>query len=214
MSEKSSISILDRIFKEIFSERIERIKISTYEEEKHEFKKEIAELKRGASYDSLTGALSRVGFEKRVKYFLSVSNRFSFKFKSKNNLYFSIVFIDIDKFKDINDTYGHEAGDNILKNFVSFLSDQLRDSDLIGRLGEGSDEFLLFLEDSDFDSSVEVIRNIQSRLEHNLLSTGDEDIQVSFSFGIASTSEGISDLDKLKKTADREMYKQKNGNNR
>jgi len=206
MNDKSSISVFDRIFKFVFSRLIQKIQITSYEARIKKLKKENAELKRIVAHDSLTGALSFTEFKERVKYFLSLFKRFSYKNGEKQ--YFSIVFIDLDNFKDINDSYGHEAGDNVLINFVSFLKEQLRDCDLVAR--KSGDEFLLFLEDSNLKSSLLVMRNIQSRIRHSLLSTGDYDIQVSFSFGVASTSEGITDLDKLIKEADRNMYKQKN----
>lgn len=205
-NEKSSISPLDRIFKAVFSNLLQKIQITSYESKIRELKKENTELKRIVAHDSLTGALSFVEFIERVKYFLSLFKRFSHKNGEKQ--YFSIVFIDIDDFKEINDTHGHDAGDSILINLVSFLREQLRDCDLVAR--KSGDEFLLFLEGSDLVSSSWVMKNIQSRLSHSLLSTGDYDIQVNFSFGVASTSEGMTDLDELIKEADRNMYKQKN----
>ncbi len=206
MNRRNSVSIMDRIFKAVFNTRIERIHISTYEDKIRKLEKSEAELKRIVAHDSLTGALSVVEFNERVKYFLSLFKRFSFKNGDKRC--FSVVFIDINKFKDINDTYGHEAGDNILINFTTFLKEQLRESDIVAR--KSGDEFLIFLEGSNFESSWEIMSNIKSRLKHNQLSTGDEDIEIEISFGVASTSEEISDIKKLITTADRRMYKQKN----
>ncbi|VAW24493.1 diguanylate cyclase/phosphodiesterase (GGDEF & EAL domains) with PAS/PAC sensor(s), partial [hydrothermal vent metagenome] len=127
--------------------------------------RENRKLRKLVSHDPLTGALSREEFKERVEYFLSLSKRFS---KNKAQKCFSIVFIDIDKFKDVNDTYGHQAGDNILTNFTNFLKDQLRESDLVGRIS--GDEFVLFLEEDDLESGKKVMKKIQSILSLSLMS--------------------------------------------
>ncbi len=166
--------------------------------------RENRKLRKLVSHDPLTGALSRVEFEEKVEYFLSLSKRFS---KNRTQKCFSIVFIDINKFKDINDTYGHQAGDNLLISFANFLKNLLRESDFVGRMG--GDEFVLFLEEDDLESGKEVMERIQSILSLSLMSIGDEDIFITASFGVASTSEGIYDLGELLKEADQKMYKQK-----
>jgi len=211
MSEKISISIFDRIFKEVFNDRIERIHISTYEDKikelediNKELAKELAKERFKSSYDNLTGVLTRVEFEKRLDHSFSLFKRFS-------NRHFSLVFIDLNDFKEVNDTYGHEAGDNILMGFAQFLKTYLRESDLIGRLSGGGDEFLLLLEESNLKSGVKAIRKIESALRECKISTGEKDISVSFCRGIVSTSEKkkVHDTKGLMKEADMRMYKQK-----
>ncbi len=173
-----------------------------------ELEEENEKLRKLVAHDSLTGVLSRTEFKERVEYYLSLSKRFS---KNRAQKCFSIVFIDINKFKDINDTYGHKAGDNILISFANFLKDQLRDSDLVGRIS--GDEFVLFLEEDNLESGNKVMEKIDVALKNSLMLIGDKDvfdILISMSFGVASTSEGIHDLSKLLEKADQRMYEQKN----
>ena len=195
MIEKYPIWI--RIFAKLFKKWISIIT------ESHEL--EIAKLKEMVAHDSLTGALSRKEFKERVAHILFLLKR------NGADHYFSIVFIDIDKFKDINDEYGHEGGDNILKNLVCYLESHLRESDFVGRFG--GDEFALFLGESNMKFGIKVVEKIKSALAHDKLSTGNEEIQVGISCGIASTSEDINEIQELLRKADQRMYKVKRSKN-
>jgi len=173
-----------------------------------ELQEESERLKKLVSHDPLTGALSRTEFMERTEHLLSLFRRNEFGHTIRHH--FALIFIDLDNFEDIDDKCGgHEAGDNILKNFVRFLKIQLRDSDLIGRLS--GDEFVLLLEESNFESGMKVVRKLKTALKKCLLSAGDGgmDIKIGISCGVVSTSEGISELRKLLKRADQRMYEDK-----
>ncbi len=207
MKRRNSISILDRIFKVVFNERIERIHISTYEDKIRKLEREKLELQKAlsfASYDPLTGVLTRVEFEKRVARSFSL-------FKRDYCRHFSLAFIDINNFKYINDTYGHDAGDNVIIEIAKFLKENLRSSDIIGRLSSGADEFFILLEEDDLEKGKQAIRNIESALKQSSISTGNEEIKVSFSSGVVSTSEvdDFGGVKELIKEADRRMYENK-----
>jgi len=207
MTRKYSIWI--RLFAKLFEQWISIIKIDEYELELAELEEQKMKLEELVAHDPLTGALSRTEFEERAEHLLSLSKRLSY---NNTKQYFSVVFIDLDKFKDINDEYGHDIGDDILINFVCFLESQLRESDLVGR--HSGDEFLLLLEESDLNSSKKVLRKIKSTLKGCNLSTIHEEIRVDFSYGVVSTSEGVYELEKLLKTADDRMYQDKKRNNK
>nr|WP_136250449.1 GGDEF domain-containing protein [Ningiella ruwaisensis] len=101
---------------------------------KRDFKKDIR-LKRLAHYDTLTGATNRYLFSDRAKQALAAARR--------QNEALAFMYFDLDKFKEINDKYGHNTGDEYLKTFVRTVEENIRDTDTFGRLG--GDEFGLLL---------------------------------------------------------------------
>ena len=191
MAKKYSIWI--RIFMKLFKKWISVI-VEDYE-------LEITKLKKIVAHDTLTGALSRTEFNERIKHILSLLKR------NGANHYFSIAYVDINNFKNINDEYGHEAGDNILIYFVQFLETHLRESDFVARFG--GDEFVLFLGESDIESGEKVLKKLEFAFSNCKLPIGNKEINASFSYGVASTSEGIDNMAELLMKADRKMYEQK-----
>jgi len=93
------------------------------------------EMSYQASHDALTGLVNRREFERQVNIGLEAAK--------KDNGQHVLCYMDLDRFKAVNDTCGHMAGDNMLREVASLLRDQVRDSDIVGRLG--GDEFALFL---------------------------------------------------------------------
>lgn len=127
----------------------------------------------------------------------------------------ALLLIDLDKFKPINDTYGHEAGDKVLIEAASRFSNALRKDDLVARWG--GDEFIIFLSDT-----PEHAQNTCTRIASNLLKAMQQDIdlglgnrgEVGLSIGIALSSEAGDQLDQLTDCADSAMYQVKqNGRN-
>jgi len=181
-----------------------KAKITALEKKVAKLETEKGRLEKLIAHDPLTGALSCSEFKERVSHSRYLCERLSY---NSTKYHVSIVFIDIDRFKNINDQYGHEAGDYVLINLVRFLEKQLRKTDLIGR--RSGDEFLLLLEESDLGFSEKIMKNIKSELKCSKLSVGYEKIYVDISYGIVSTSEGKYDVDTLLKIADERMYKNK-----
>ncbi|MCK5767121.1 MAG: GGDEF domain-containing protein, partial [Candidatus Atribacteria bacterium] len=121
-----------------------------------------------------------------------------------------LAFLDIDRFKSINDNFGHDEGDKVLKEVTKLFKSTLREIDIICRMG--GDEFLLIFP----ENSLKKVALIRSRLEEKLLmlnKTIKKNYQVKFSMGF---SEYLSDkpktLDELINIADQRMYKEKNLN--
>ena len=112
---------------------------------------------------------------------------------------FSVALLDLDKFKSINDTYGHEAGDTLLKEFSGFLTKSLRQLDLVSRWG--GDEFLIVFPRTGPREAVGVMERLKSSWDSVSVTTPvGENIHVSFSAGIASYTPGINivtEADKL-----------------
>ena len=119
---------------------------------------------------------------------------------------FTAVFIDLDKFKEVNDTRGHAAGDALLVCVAKGLSGRLRTSDIAGRLG--GDEFALLLPGMDGTSAKVYIEDLQHRL---LQAMNERQWPVTFSIGVASYAHAPADLDALVAEADGLMYEVKYG---
>lgn len=116
---------------------------------------------------------------------------------------YSVVFIDLDKFKPVNDILGHEAGDRVLAAFGQALRANLKGRDVAVRYG--GDEFLLILPDTSPKEAEKVIENLRSAWEKVAPDTGN--LRVGFSAGISEAKETLTDTIK---TADRAMYQSKN----
>ncbi len=108
------------------------------------------------------------------------------RFRRSNNI-FSISILDIDFFKKINDTYGHQAGDYILKSFTAYLSENLRKSDLLGRYG--GEEFIIVSYDSNKKNTVDLINKILNKIQLKVFNFDENKISFTFSAGISDISE-------------------------
>ena len=153
-----------------------------------------------ASYDSLTHLPNRALFHDRLKQSIYKSSR--------NGEKFALFFIDLDKFKDVNDTYGHEYGDKLLVKVSKRLSSVLREDDTLARLG--GDEFIVIMNNlREFHSASVLAQKIIDILEVPLEVEGEE-IFISCSIGISLYPQDSRDKHELLKFADIAMYRSKN----
>lgn len=127
---------------------------------------------------------------------------------------FSLMYIDLNDFKQINDTYGHEAGDTVLLNFAAFLKQYFnRGSDIIARLG--GDEFVVLLAGVTPKAKAERIKErfLEAAKDFEVSVTDNEGkehiVAVRCSVGVSSTSDGHTNAKELKIAADKEMYAHK-----
>jgi diguanylate cyclase (GGDEF)-like protein len=137
--------------------------------------------------------------------------------RARREKYFvSLILIDIDFFKAINDTYGHFAGDTILQQFANALSANIRPYDFLGR--HGGEEFIVCLPNTDREQAVIVAERMRRAVEALTIQvdTIDEKIKLTASFGVASPISGFEEsIDSLIMQADSAMYKAKStGRNR
>lgn len=163
------------------------------------------QLKRYAHFDPLTALPNRILFSDHTKYAIAQAERHKTKL--------AIMYIDLDKFKPVNDTYGHDAGDLLLKEVAKRIRDCLRKSDTAGRIG--GDEFIVLLPKIDNQQdTLHVAEKIRHSLNQPFELIGYPSISISSSIGIAIYPEHGCDETKLSRNADNAMYFAKqNGRN-
>lgn len=157
------------------------------------------ELKTISNTDILTGVSNRKRFEEDS--FLALSNA------KRYNLTFSLVVIDLNKFKFINDTYGHDVGDQILKHFTQVIQSNIRQSDQLFRTG--GDEFVLILHNTQLEAGLNTIAKLKTALKETPLHFEKNSFTVEASFGISEFNKEGDSIDKLYKIADEKMYEDK-----
>lgn len=147
-------------------------------------------------HDSLTGLPNRLYFEQTLEQVLFRAQHTQKKF--------ALFFIDLNRFKEINDTLGHDAGDFLLKRVAERLKNSLRSGDFVARLG--GDEFVIILESiNNEEESKKVAHNIILKTGQGILLNGSE-LVPSLSIGIAFYPDHGSDISSLLKCADEAMY--------
>lgn len=154
------------------------------------------ELKMLATTDELTGMLNRRAFLQGANILYENSRRYG------RGLY--AVLIDIDHFKNINDTYGHPFGDEVLKEFGERLIKGIRKSDIAARWG--GEEFVLLLQEVKVDDSVAIAEKIRGDIERLEISFGDKKVRLTASFGIAGLRDGDAEIEELIGRADEALY--------
>ena len=153
-----------------------------------------------ANQDFLTGLWNRRYLDRRAQEHFSLSKRHSHDM--------SVIYFDADHFKKINDTYGHAAGDEVLKSFASILSTQLRRTDFVARVG--GEEFVMVLPETGLDGALQAAVKLRNLIKaHPFL--GDKQIKVTASFGVASIGENthLKNASELIALADKFAYESK-----
>jgi len=163
------------------------------------------ELNQAAVYDWMTGALNKGPFLKKAEEELERSKR--------NNTPLSLIFMDADKFKEINDTVGHIAGDNVIMEIGKRLRRSVRNIDLIGRFG--GDEFMVLLPSKGLKETTIVAKRIQDSISSRPVTFEKKRIKITLSQGgIALEQHGKESLREIMRAADESLYesKDKGGN--
>jgi len=157
-------------------------------------------LERLATIDTLTGLANR-------RYFLELAER-AFYQAQRYNRPLSVVMIDVDNFKQINDTFGHAAGDQVLAAISKRMQQVLRRSDILGRYG--GDEFVVLLPETGQEGARRMTERLREAVARNVETIGKLDLPVSLSVGVAS-SFGMTNvtLDQLLQRADKALYTSK-----
>ena len=159
-----------------------------------------------ASHDALTGTINRSEFERRMHKLLARAD------DAKHNQH-TLLYIDIDKFKFINDTYGHAAGDHALRTLTEVLRTRIRGADTLARIG--GDEFCALLYSCDANRARIIGESLRSAIEQHAFSWAGIQLPVSISVGLVEIGPELRNTDELLRAADAACYSAKSfGRNR
>ncbi|WP_457597553.1 oxygen-binding di-iron domain-containing protein [Hydrogenimonas sp.] len=150
--------------------------------------------------DSLTGLYNRYYLDEVAGQELAKSKRYDYPV--------SVLYLDLDHFKKVNDTYGHDIGDIVLKRFAHLLRENIRESDMAFRLG--GEEFLVMMPYTDTARALEIGKRLRDIVkQEGCVTVGRERICYTFSGGVTDTGEAGYDLETLLKRADEKLYEAK-----
>ncbi len=158
------------------------------------------EIRKLASTDSLTGISNRRSFIERANAEFQRSLRYQYDL--------SVVMMDIDHFKSINDTYGHQVGDTCLKTFTQTCQKVLRKNDLFGRLG--GEEFCILLVETDPDEATRVAERLRRIVADTEMCEGKACFNFYVSIGVTGLTGADTDMDTAIQRADKALYQAKN----
>ncbi len=145
--------------------------------------------------DPLTKTNNRTAFNDSLEREIRLSHR--------NSRHLSIIFFDIDHFKDVNDHFGHECGDIALASAANCIKDVVRSSDMVFRYG--GEEFVILLSDTNLDGANTMAERIRSKIENHSIAYGMDVIKLTASLGVSSLK-GNDTSESLIKRADSAMY--------
>ena len=158
-----------------------------------------------ACHDALTGLINRYEFEKRLKQLIKTSLE-----KSETHIF---LFLDLDKFKIVNDTCGHVAGDELLRQLPTLLHKHIRSNDTLARLG--GDEFGILLEDCELHQASIISEKILNEVENFQFVWQDKTFRIGVSIGVVEVNKQSNDINNLMHLADAACYTAKDrGRNR
>lgn len=198
------IPIMSRA-KKVLDENNQAIRLTGTHVDMTEITKAQENLKFQAEHDALTALPNRLLFLDRLEQ--------SIKHAKRDKEKVAVLFMDLDHFKEINDSLGHDAGDELLKNISLLLQKVIRISDTVARIG--GDEFTLMIENIEHnDIVIDIVKKLMETLQNPQM-LGEHTVYTSFSIGIAIYPDDGESAQELLKNADAAMYKAKSkGRNR
>ncbi len=160
------------------------------------------ELIEKCTYDNfLKGVYNREQFDEELKKLLSLYKR---HYSEEESEEFGLILIDIDYFKDINDTYGHPCGDEALKGIVATLKKTTREEDRIGRVG--GEEFGILLPKTDIRGSLDVAERVRKTVESTIYDCNGQNVKMTVSLGVGVPIDNNEFPDTFYSKVDRALY--------
>lgn len=183
------------------AEAMETALVSARNTESHVtgLQKRIVDLEHLAITDELTGLLNRRGFPGQLNHAISAAKRY--------NDYGVLIYVDLDNFKPINDTFGHAAGDEVLRHVARLLQEHVRDFDTVGRLG--GDEFTVLLSRTSFEGGLKRAETLDRIINSSSIHWHGRIIRIHASLGVLVFGPEATNPIDLLNQADRAMYKNK-----
>ncbi|MBI9045336.1 MAG: GGDEF domain-containing protein, partial [Anaerolineaceae bacterium] len=158
-----------------------------------------------ASYDELTGLYNRRKFMDLFKREIAIARRYDHPL--------CVLLLDVDHFKEINDTYGHQSGDLVLQRLGQSLIKGVREIDLIGRWG--GEEFVILLPRTNCEQALDVAERLREMVADLKIDVHENTVSITISGGISSSESGELEMDEMITKADELMYRAKTeGRNR
>ncbi len=166
----------------------------------NELKSKLEKVEAEANLDPLTSLFNRRSLERALEEFFTLCKQ--------SKMSFSLVLIDLDGFKYVNDNYGHNVGDLVLANVAKVLRTNMRAKDIVGRWG--GDEFVAVMPNTDLENAKKVVERIKSKIEKMEILAEDRGFKISISAGVVQYGENFQSWLDMIKEADRLMYEDKN----
>ena len=177
----------------ILNERLHHL-----EQESDSLRARVREQRNQALRDTLTGINNRLAYDERVEMEYSRWKRFRSPV--------SLMIWDVDHFKKVNDTYGHQAGDKVLVAIARLLSSQIRESDFLARYG--GEEFVLIAPGANIEEAMSLAEKLRKKIESSQFKHGDDEVPVTVSCGLVEFQQGYT-LEQLFEAADKALYQAK-----
>lgn len=165
-----------------------------------ELRKALIELEKLAKTDDLTGISNR-------RHFIALAER-EFNLAKRQKRVFSLLILDIDYFKQINDTYGHPMGDKVIQFVARKCVDCIRQEDLCARWG--GEEFIVFLSETTLEGAIMVANRIRMNIDDGAIEIEDHKINVTVSIGVSAYNPDDANVNQTISRGDMALYRAKN----
>jgi len=155
--------------------------------------------------DGLTGVYNRRFLDTKIQEEFSRHRRYDRPF--------SLIMCDIDHFKNVNDTYGHQCGDIVIKQIAALIGSMLRDTDFLARYG--GEEFCCLLPEANLDEALSLAERLRQAIEQEEINCNGQPLKITVSFGVAYMHDVVKSAESLLQKADEALYAaKKSGRNR
>lgn len=173
--------------------------------------KQVRDLNERLVTDELTQIFNRRGL---MEYLEAIANEVHYQYKHPDKRrsvvikHLTVIFLDIDHFKKVNDSYGHDAGDEVLRQTAELIRDRVRQLDIVGRYG--GEEIVIGLPGATAEHAQRIAEDLRQIIEKHVFQTGQSSLQVTASLGVAELTPKRN-IHQTLKAADNALYQAKDG---